>query len=98
MTQVENIIEEKEIIRMRIVDLIQTKRDGGELTSEEIDFLLQGYLRGEVPDYQVSALMMAIYFSGLSDIELVGWIESMTRMAAPVDLSDISGPKISKQG
>ena len=47
---------------MRMYDIILKKRNGGELTKEEIDFFVEGYTRGEIPDYQVSALMMAVYF------------------------------------
>jgi len=81
---------------MRIVDLIQTKRDGGELSKEEIEFFSQGFVRGEIPDYQMAALLMAVYFSGLSDQELVDWTENMLRLAPAIDLSDIPGPKIDK--
>jgi pyrimidine-nucleoside phosphorylase len=81
---------------MRIVDLIQTKRDGGELSKEEIEFFSQGFIRGEIPDYQMAALLMAVYFSGLSDQELVDWTEHMLRLSSAIDLSDIPGPKIDK--
>ena len=82
---------------MRIVDLIQTKRDGGELSKEEIEFFLQGYLQSQIPDYQAAGLLMAIYFSGLSDPELVDWTDTMLRQAKPLDLSDLPGPKIDKE-
>ncbi len=78
---------------MRIVDLILTKRDGGDLSREEIDFFLQGHLKGEIPDHQASALLMAIFFSGLSDVEMVDWTESLLSMAPAIDLSEIPGPK-----
>ena len=82
---------------MRIVELIQRKRDGGELSREEIEFFLQGHLRAEIPDYQAAALLMAVFFTGLSDPELVDWTESMARLATPLDLSDLPGPKLGKQ-
>ena len=82
---------------MRIVDLIQRKRDGGELSREEIEFFLQGYLRTEIPDYQAAAMLMAVFFTGLTDPELVDWTESMARLAPPLDLSDLPGPKLGKQ-
>ena len=47
---------------MRTVDLIQRKRDGGELAPEEISYLVDGYTRGEIPDYQMSAFLMAVFF------------------------------------
>ncbi len=54
---------------MKTVDLIRKKRDGGKLTREEIEFLIEGYIKGEIPDYQVSALLMAIYFRSMDDEE-----------------------------
>ena len=50
---------------MRMVDIIEKKRDGGKLTKEEIDFFVNGYVRGDIPDYQASALLMAIYFRNM---------------------------------
>ena len=81
---------------MRVIDLIQRKRDKDEFSREEIDFFLQKYTRGEIPDYQASALLMAVFFNGLSDPELADWTESMSAMAPPMDLSDLDGPKIGK--
>jgi len=51
---------------MRVYDLIQKKRDGGELTADEISMLLSGYAAGEIPDYQMSAFLMAVFFRGMS--------------------------------
>ena len=51
---------------MRMYDIISKKRDGGELTEEEIQFFIDGYVKGEIPDYQASALIMAIYFLGMT--------------------------------
>ena len=56
---------------MRIVDIIQKKRDGIELTKEEIDYLLDECQKGIVPDYQLSAFLMATYFNGMTDEELI---------------------------
>ena len=55
---------------MRTVDLIQRKRDGEELAPEEIAFLVDGYTSGEIPDYQMSAFLMAVFFSGMTDREV----------------------------
>ena len=72
---------------MRTVDLIQRKRDGEELAPEEIEFLIEGYTRGEIPDYQMSAFLMAVYFSGMSDREVSRLTECMLRSGDTVDLS-----------
>ena len=81
---------------MRTVDLIQRKRDGEELAPEEIEFLVEGYTRGDIPDYQMSAFLMAVYFSGMSDRELSRLTECMLRSGDTVDLSSISGVKVDK--
>ncbi|MCG6928664.1 MAG: thymidine phosphorylase [Acidobacteria bacterium] len=81
---------------MRAVDLIQRKRDGGELTREEIDFFVQGYARGRIPDYQASALAMAVYFRGMTPVELSALTESMMRSGQVLDLSDLPGPRADK--
>ena len=62
---------------MRTVDLIHQKRDGEELSPEEIASLVDGYLSGEIPDYQMSAFLMATYFSGMSDREVSAMTERM---------------------
>ncbi len=81
---------------MRTVDLIQRKRDGEELAPEEIDFLVDGYTGGEIPDYQMSAFLMAVYFSGMSDREVSRLTECMLRSGETVDLSSIPGVKVDK--
>src|SRR5579864_4669927 len=81
---------------MRTVDLIQRKRDGEELAPEEIDFLVQGYNSGEIPDYQMSSFLMAVFFSGMSDREVSRLTECMLRSGDTVDLSDIPGVKVDK--
>jgi pyrimidine-nucleoside phosphorylase len=81
---------------MRTVDLIHRKRDGEELSAEEIQHLVDGYTRGDIPDYQVSAFLMAVYFSGMSDREVSALTESMTNSGSLVDLSAIPGVKVDK--
>lgn len=81
---------------MRIVELIQRKRDGEELTVEEIQALIEGYTRGDVPDYQMSAFLMATYFSGMSDREVTALTDCMLRSGATIDLSSIPGVKVDK--
>jgi pyrimidine-nucleoside phosphorylase len=81
---------------MRTVDLIQRKRDGEELAPEEIEFLVDGYTRGDIPDYQMSAFLMATYFSGMSDREVSRLTECMLRSGDTVDLSKVPGIKVDK--
>jgi len=81
---------------MRTVDLIHRKRDAGELSAEEIQHLVDGYTRGEIPDYQISAFLMAVYFAGMSDREVSALTESMTNSGSLVDLSSVPGVKVDK--
>jgi len=81
---------------MRTVDLVLRKRGGDELSVEEIQYLVNGYTSGEIPDYQMSALLMATYFSGMTDRELSALTECMIRSGETVDLSDIPGVKVDK--
>ncbi len=81
---------------MRTVDLIQRKRDGEELAPEEIDFLVDGYNTGEIPDYQMSAFLMAVYFSGMSDREVTRLTDCILRSGETVDLSSVPGVKVDK--
>ena len=81
---------------MRTVDLIQRKRDGEELAPQEIEFLVEGYTAGDIPDYQMSAFLMAVYFSGMSDREVSRLTECMLRSGDTVDLSAIPGVKVDK--
>lgn len=89
-------MREREVLRMRMVDLIKKKRDGYAFTEEEINFLIDGYVSGEIPDYQVSALLMAILWRGMTDRELVVLTDAMARSGDMVDLSGISGIKVDK--
>ena len=81
---------------MRTVDLVHRKRDGEELSAEEISFVVEGYTRGEIPDYQMSAFLMAVYFSGMSDREVDSLTESMLHSGEVLDLSSIPGVKVDK--
>lgn len=81
---------------MRTVDLIQKKRDGEELTPDEVSYLVEGYTRGEIPDYQMSAFLMAVYFANMSDREVSRLTECMIRSGETVDLSAIPGIKVDK--
>ena len=72
---------------MRMYDIIDKKKKGGELTEAEIRFFIDGYTKGEIPDYQASALMMAIYFVGMSDAEIAILTDSMAHSGDTVDLS-----------
>jgi pyrimidine-nucleoside phosphorylase len=81
---------------MRTVDLIQRKRDGEELAPEEIDYLVDGYTSSEIPDYQMSAFLMAVFFSGMTDREVSRLTECMLRSGETVDLSAVAGIKVDK--
>ena len=81
---------------MRAVDIIQKKRDGGALTSEEIAFFVLGYTAGRIPDYQAAALAMAVFFRGMTPAETVALTESMMRTGEVLDLSFLPGPKVDK--
>jgi pyrimidine-nucleoside phosphorylase len=81
---------------MRVSDLIWKKREGEELTREEIAFLVQGFVSGEIPDYQMSALCMAIFFQGMSFDECTALTVEMARSGDTVDLSSIPGIKVDK--
>lgn len=72
---------------MRMYDIIEKKKKGGELTEAEIRFFVEGYTKGEIPDYQASALMMAIYFVGMTDAEIAVLTDAMAHSGDTVDLS-----------
>ena len=81
---------------MRMYDIIMKKRNGGELSKEEIRFFIEGYTKGEIPDYQVSALMMAIYFQKMTEKETYELTMAMAHSGEMLDLSGIHGCKVDK--
>ena len=81
---------------MRAVDIIQKKRDGLELSSQEIEWLIEGYVAGTVPDYQMSAFAMAVYFKGMTTREISDLTMAMVGTGQQFDLSAISGIKVDK--
>ncbi|SBO16096.1 pyrimidine-nucleoside phosphorylase [Carnobacterium divergens] len=81
---------------MRMVDVIEKKRDGKELTTEEIQFFINGYTDGSIPDYQASALAMAIYFQDMTDRERADLTMAMVNSGETIDLSAIEGIKVDK--
>lgn len=81
---------------MNMEEIIIKKRDGKILGSEEINFFINGYTKGEIPDYQASALLMSIYFQGLSEKEITDLTEAMMLSGDVVDLSEIKGIKVDK--
>ena len=80
----------------RMVDLIIKKRNGAELSTDEINFIIENYVNGSIPDYQVSALMMAIYYNPLSSRETLDFTTAMLKSGDEIDLSPINGIKVDK--
>lgn len=81
---------------MRMIDIIEKKRNGKELSTEEINFLIAGYTVGNIPDYQMSAFTMAVYFMGMNDRESTDLATAMLNSGDKMDLSSISGIKVDK--
>lgn len=81
---------------MRMYDLIMKKRNGGQLTKEEIEFMVKGFTAGEIPDYQMSAMMMAVYFVGMNTEETLHLTMAMANSGDMLDLSAIEGIKVDK--
>ncbi|MCB2359227.1 pyrimidine-nucleoside phosphorylase [Clostridium estertheticum] len=81
---------------MRMVDVISKKRDGKELTTKEINFFIEGYTKGTIPDYQASSLAMAIYFQDMNDRERADLTMAMVNSGETIDLSKIEGIKVDK--
>ena len=81
---------------MRMVDLIEKKRDGNALSKEELDFIIDGYTDGSIPDYQMSALLMAIFYQDMTDEEISHLTLAMANSGDIIDLSSIEGVKVDK--
>ncbi len=81
---------------MRVVDLIRRKRDAGELTRQEIEFLVAGYTGGEIPDYQMAAWLMAVVLKGMTRAELAALTEAMLHSGQTLDFSDLPVKKVDK--
>ncbi|WP_027340023.1 pyrimidine-nucleoside phosphorylase [Halonatronum saccharophilum] len=81
---------------MRVYDIIYKKREGKKLSKEEIDFLIEGYTKGEIPDYQMSSWAMAVFFKGMDREEIGNLTEAMVDSGDRIDLSPIEGVKVDK--
>lgn len=81
---------------MRMVDVIEKKRDGKVLTTKEIQFFIDGYTKGDIPDYQASSLAMAVYFQDMNDDERAALTMAMVNSGDVIDLSNINGVKVDK--
>jgi pyrimidine-nucleoside phosphorylase len=79
-----------------MVDIIEKKRDGGSLSKQEIDFFVQGYVKGSIPDYQASAFAMAIVWRGMKPDEIANLTDAMMHSGETIDLSSIKGIKVDK--
>ncbi len=75
---------------MHAIDVIAKKRDGSELTTEEIEFFVQGCTQGSIPDYQIAAWLMAVYLRGMSDRETLDLTLAMARSGDMLDLKDVA--------
>ena len=81
---------------MRMYDLILKKREGNMLSQDEITFMIQNYTAGLIPDYQMSAMMMAVYFNGMTEEETLNLTMAMANSGETLDLSEIEGIKVDK--
>lgn len=81
---------------MRMYDLIEKKKHGGTLTRQELHQMVQGFVAGEIPDYQMAAMLMAVYFKGMGEEEITGLTLEMAASGDMVDLSGIQGVKVDK--
>ncbi len=81
---------------MTPIEIITNKRNGGKLSAEEIEYLIGGYTHSEIPDYQMAAFLMAVYFQGMDASETAALVRLMRDSGIVLDLSDIAGPKVDK--
>lgn len=81
---------------MRMVDLIEKKREGHSLTKQEMDWMIQGYTKDEIPDYQMSAFAMAVYFQGMTELESTYLTQAMVESGDQISLKEIHGIKVDK--
>ena len=81
---------------MRVVDIIEAKKQGREHTKEEIDFLINSLMNGTAADYQISAWLMAVYFQGMTDDETAYLTDAMVRSGEVIDLGELAGSVIDK--
>ncbi|MDT6323480.1 pyrimidine-nucleoside phosphorylase [Enterococcus faecium] len=81
---------------MRMVDLIENKRDGNELSKEEIEYIVTNYTNGKIPDYQVSALLMAIFYQDMTNEEITNLTLAIANSGDVIDLSSLEGIKVDK--
>ena len=81
---------------MRMYDLITKKKHGEALTDAEITYMIDGYVKGDIPDYQMSAMLMAIWFKGMTDHEITELTKVMAKSGDMIDLSAIAGKKVDK--
>ena len=79
-----------------MIELIKKKRDGHVLSDIDINTIINGFVKGEIPDYQVSAWLMAVFFQGMNDDETAALTDAMMRSGDMIDLSDILGIKVDK--
>ena len=79
---------------MRMYDLIMKKRNGEALTEQEIQYMIREYVAGEIPDYQMSAFLMAVYFKGMTEEETLAMTQAVAHSGEMVDLSGIEGVKV----
>lgn len=94
--RVKYVILNTGVYGMRMYDIIMKKRNGGELSKKEIEFFIEGYTKAEIPDYQVSALMMAIYFQKMTEAETLYLTMAMANSGEMLDLSAVKGVKVDK--